>query len=233
MSVSGSISYTMNAVQIIDKAFRRLGKGSEGEAISAFMYESGLDCLNLILKSKIGVTEHLSLLTEGTLSLLTNQPSYALTNPFALRVTSVRRRNTSGYDVPLNELSREEYFDTPNKTASPSTPVSYYFDPQSTPTLYVWPAPDSTSVSQYTLLYTYKRRPDDMLNSTDSLDMPQEWIDPIIWMLADDLEVEYPVNDPRLAMKVSQKAAQGKMLLDNWDTEGASLYIQPDIGPGA
>lgn len=233
MSVSGSTSFAMTAGEMIDKAFHRLGKATEGEAVTARMYTDGLSSFNLILKSKIGTSDRLSLRTEGTLALVANQAAYPITNPFPLRITSVRRRNSSGYDVPLNELSRQEYFDIPNKTASPSTPVSFYFDPQSvTPTLYLWAAPDSNAASEYSILYTYLRRIDDMLASSDSLDMPQEWYDPIIWMLADDLETEYPVNDPRLAMKISQKAAQGKATLDFWDTESASLYVQPDAGYG-
>jgi hypothetical protein len=60
--------------------------------------------------------------------------------------------------------------------------------------------------------------------------MPQEWLDPVIWMLADDLETEYPVNDARLAAKIERKAIEAKQVLDYWDTENASLYMQPDIG---
>jgi len=195
------------------------------------MYEDGLSSLNLIIKSKIGATDRLSLRTEATLSLVSGQAAYTLTSPFPLRITSVRRKNGDGYEVPMNELSRQEYFDLPNKTASPSVPVSFFFDPQrDSGTLYVWPAPDSASASGYTLDYTYLRRPDDMISSSDSLDMPSEWLDPVIWMLADDLETEYPVNDPRLAAKIGGKAAEAKQTLDYWDTEGVSLYIQPDLG---
>jgi hypothetical protein len=67
-----------------------------------------------------------------------------------------------------------------------------------------------------------------MLSSNDDLDMPQEWLDPVIWLLADDLETEYPVNDPRLALKIERKAADAKQILDYWDTEGTSLFMQPD-----
>jgi hypothetical protein len=49
-------------------------------------------------------------------------------------------------------------------------------------------------------------------------------------MLADDLETEYPVNDPRLAAKIERKAEQARQMLDYWDTEGSSLFMQPDIG---
>lgn len=231
MSVSGSATFTLNAVQIIDKAFHRLGKASEGEAVSARMYEDGLSSLNLIIKSKIGATDRLSLRAEGSLSLVASQAAYPLIGP--VRVFSIRRHSSEGFDVPMNELSRQEYFDTPNKTVSQSVPVSFYSDPQrDSTTVYVWPAPDTNSASEYTLQYTYLRRPDDMIASGDSLDMPTEWLDPIIWMLADDLETEYPVNDARLAMKIGSKAAEAKQMLDNFDTESASVYLQPDAGYG-
>ena len=65
--------------------------------------------------------------------------------------------------------------------------------------------------------------------STIDLDMPQEWMDPVIWLLADDLETEYPVNDARLAGKIERKAQEAKQILDYWDTEGTSLFMQPDL----
>jgi hypothetical protein len=227
-----SNTFSLTASQVIEKAFHRLGKASEGEAISARMYEDGLSSLNLLVKSKIGATDRLWLRTEASLSLVSGQASYTLpTTPFPLRITSVRRKSTAGYEVPLTELSREEYFDSPNKTVSPSTPVSFYCDPQrDNAVLYVWPAPDSTAASDYTLNYTYIRRPNDVIQSTDLLDMPDEWLDPVIWMLADDLETEYPVNDARIAQKIGNKAAQGKQMLDYFDTEDASIYIQADLG---
>jgi hypothetical protein len=88
MAVSGSTSFNLNAGQIIDKAFHRLGKASEGEAISARMYEDGLSSLNLILKSKLGTSDRLSLRTEGSLVLVANQEGYTLTNPFPARIVS-------------------------------------------------------------------------------------------------------------------------------------------------
>jgi hypothetical protein len=229
VAVSGSTSFSLNTGQIIDKAFHRLGKASEGEAISARMYEDGRSSLNLILKSKLGTSDRLALRTEGTVTLVANQGSYTLTNPFPLRMLSIRIRSSDDTDVPLSELSRQEYFDLPNKAVSPSIPVSWYFDPQQAAgVLYVWPAPDTEAASGYTLQTTYLRRIDDMLASNDDLDMPQEWLDPVIWLLADDLETEYPVNDPRLALKIERKAADAKQVLDYWDTETSSIFMQPD-----
>jgi hypothetical protein len=231
MTVSGSTNYSLTANQIIDKAFHRLGKASEGEAISARMYQDGLSSLNLLIKSKLGTSDRLSLRTEGSLVLVSEQEGYTLTSPFPSRMLSVRRRDSDDSDTPMQELSRQEYFDLPNKTSSPSIPVSWFFDPQQgSGVLYVWPAPSTDAATDYSLRLTYLRRVSDMDSSTDELDMPQEWLDPVIWLLADDLETEYPVNDARLAMKIERKASEAKQILDYWDTEVASLFMQPDNG---
>lgn len=230
MSTSGSTNFNLVANQIIDKAFHRLGKASEGEAMSPRMYEDGRSSLNLILK-RLGTNERLFLKTEGSLSLVADQEGYTLTSPFPLRIQSVRRRHTDDtIDTPLREMSRQEYFDLPTKSSNSGTPVAYYFDPQrASGVLYVWPPPSTTVAADNTLRLTYLRRIEDMDSTTDDLDMPQEWLDSIVWLLADDLETEYPVNDARLAQKIERKAAQAKADLDWWDTEGTSIYFQPEF----
>jgi hypothetical protein len=65
MTVSGSTNYALNTNEIIDKAFHRLGKASEGEAISARMYEDGRSSLNLIIKSKLGTSIGCSSARQG------------------------------------------------------------------------------------------------------------------------------------------------------------------------
>lgn len=230
---SGSINFTLTANEIVEKAFHRLGKASEGEALSTRMVSDGMSSLNLLLKSKLGTSDRLFLRTETSQALTADDADYVL-SPMPLRVLSVRRRDTDDRDTPMQELSRQEYFDLPNKTSSPSIPVSWYFDPQTTTgTLYVWPAPDTNAASDWSLRITTHRRIEDMDSASDALDMPQEWLDPVIWMLADDLETEYPVNDARLAQKIEGKAIEAKQVLDYWDTEGTSVYMQPDFGDGA
>lgn len=227
MAVSGVATFNMVASEIVEKAFHRLGKASEGEAMTARMLSDGMSSLNLLIKA-VGAADHLWVRTERSLTLVADTAAYVLT-PKPLRVTSVRRRYDD-IDTPMNELSRQEYFDQPTKTASPSTPVSWYFDPQTTTgTLYLWPAPSSAVVTLgYDIRLTYLRRMDDVIASNDDLDMPQEWLQPMIWALADDLETEYPVNDARLAKKIGDKAAGWYAVLRAWDNEPASIYLQPE-----
>lgn len=226
MSTSGTTDFNLDAAAIVEKAFHILGVAAEGEDLTARMLSDGLSSLNLLIKTW-GAQKHLWTLTEGTVTLVAGQAAYTI-SPKPMRILSVRRR-TQGIDTPMNEMARQTYFDQPNKTESPSTPVSFYYDPQqATGVLYLWPAPSSNAVSTFTVQMTYLRRMDDIDASTDDLDMPQEWLQAVIWNLADDLETEYPVNDPRLAGKIAQKAAFLYSSLKGWDNEPASVFLQPE-----
>ena len=104
-------------------------------------------------------------------------------------------------ETPLGEWSRDEYISQPNKLVEP-IPVSFYFDPQTTAsTLYIWPTPSAATATDMTLKLTYLRRMDDFDNTNDDADLPQEWLQALVWNLANDLEPEYPVNDPALPRK--------------------------------
>lgn len=233
MSTSDSTAFTLTANQIIEQAFHKLGKASEGEAMSARMYQDGRDALNLLIKTW-GAREHLWTLTERSLSLVADQAAYVLT-PKPMRIMSVRRRQTtSGYahDTEMYEMARSTYFNQPTKTSSPSTPVAWYFDPQrTTGTLYLWPAPVAGILPDCTLQITEMRKLEDILASGDEADLPQEWLETLVWNLADRLETEYPVNDTRLAVKIERRAAQLLADLQSFDTEMASIYMQPEYDP--
>lgn len=233
MTTSGSVTYSLNAGALVEASFGVLGLLQEGVAITTKMTTDGMRALNLMLKT-FGTMAHLWLETERSLALISGVPFYLL-DPKPMRVTSIRRRQTTGasiIDIPLNEWSRQEYFDQPNKTGSPSIPVSYYYDPQSTAgTLYVWPAPSASTALNVTLEITYLRRIQDMVASTDDLDMPQEWLEAVVWNLARRLMTQYPVNDSTLALRVDQMAVELMGQLKGFDHEPASIFLQPDRMP--
>lgn len=231
MTTSGSVDFGLVTSTIIEKAFHRLGVASEGEAMTARMYEDGRSSLNLMVKAW-SAREHLWLRTETAVTLVAAQAEYALATLFSvkpMRVQSIRRRITaSGIDTPLWELSRQEYDDLPNKSTA-AVPTSFYYDPQrATGPLYIWPTASTAVAAAQTLRVTWLRRIQDFDASNNDPDLPQEWLEALIWNLADNLETEYPVNDPRRAAKIERMAAQSLAEIESWDTEPASLYLQPD-----
>lgn len=227
MSTSGSTDFNLTTNPLIEKAFHILGVGSEGEDLSARQYEDGRLSLNLMFKTW-GTKEHLWLRTERSVTLVAGQAAYTMT-PKPMRVDDVRRQVTaSGIETPLTPWARKTYMEQPNKSVQ-SIPTSYYYDPQqASGVLYVWPTPSTATASDMTLQLTYLRRIDDMDASNDDADLPQEWLETIVWNLASSLMTEYPVNDGAVANKIERTAAILMAGLEAFDTEPASLYLQPE-----
>lgn len=227
MTTSGVTTYTPSALQLIEGMFNVLGVAQEGEALTPRMYADGLRALNGLIQT-FNAHPRLWIYQEGTLNLVGNQNGYALTEPRPLRITSVRYVR-EGIQTPMTQMSRQEYFDQPNITSSPSIPVSFYFDPQvNEGTLYLWPCPSIAAAAQYTLSLTYVRRMDIVTATNETIDMPQEWVEPVMWNGAKRLMTQYPVNDPNLMQLV---IGQAKEYYDNllaWDNEPASIYMSPD-----
>jgi hypothetical protein len=227
MSTSGSTDFNLTTNTLVEKAFHILGVGSEGEALTPRQYEDGRVSLNLMVKSW-GTKEHLWLQTTSSVTLVASQAGYALT-PKPMRVLEARRKITaSAIETPLSEWARRTYYDQPNKTIA-SIPVAFYYEPQlTTGTLYLWPTPSASTATDMTVELSYLRRIDDFDATNNDPDLPQEWLETIVWNLANRLEPEYPVNDNRLAQKIEMRAEMLLAAIEAFDTEPASLYLQPE-----
>ena len=227
MTTSGVITYQPSTLQVIEAAFNVLGVAQEGEALTPRMYQDGLRGLNQLIQG-MSAEPHLWTYEEGTLAMVANTPSYVV-SPRALRITDCRYHNlTSGIDVPMAMMSRQEYFDQPTKTTSPGLPVNFYFDPKvSTGTLYLWPCPSTATATQYEIRYTYVRFLEIQTASNETLDFPSQWIEAVTWNLARKLITQYPVNDPNLMQIVMGTAKETMDHLKAWDNEPASLFMQP------
>lgn len=146
-----------------------------------------------------------------------------------LQLIDARRRNwvpTLPTDTPFSDtLSRDEYFDLPNKKDQ-GKPVQAYYDPQlSAGNLYIWQAPDSSSE---TVMVTLKQPVEDFDALADNPDFPQEWLNALSWNLAVELspEVGSPLQE-RVWLK--NMADEKKYLVGSFDEEPESLFFQPDF----
>jgi hypothetical protein len=144
-----------------------------------------------------------------------------------LRMSSARRK-TYGEDneIATNQWSRQEYFDQPNKV-SQGTLVNWYYSPLLTNgRFYAWQT--ASSVNDYARI-TFERPIEDIDVSTETLDIPVEWLDTVIYNLAARLTDDYKVPVQR-EDKIIAKAG---LLLDQslgFDEETGTMNVQPDFG---
>jgi len=180
MALSGSINLSYTAEQFIEFALRKINSLALGNSPSAEEADAALMELEVMLKEwqkYPGIWRR----KEGYVSLVDATASYTLT-PRPYRIFAVRYRNTSSLDRPLIELTKDEYYELPDK-ASAGVPTSWFFDPQqATSDLYVWPVlADATTE---TFRVSYQRVLDDIDALTNNVDITQEHFSTVGYNLA-------------------------------------------------
>jgi hypothetical protein len=144
-----------------------------------------------------------------------------------LRILHARRREgASGSDVPLTIEAQELYRDQPSKVTN-GTPVLITYKPTLTSgRLEVWQPPSNV---QTLLGMTVERPFEDFDAGANTPDFPQEWYDPLVWLLADRLESDYRLLDSVRLQRLTKKAEEMLAWVNNFDSDGGSIIIQPDM----
>jgi len=149
----------------------------------------------------------------------------ALVRP--LKVLSARRFNfNSDIDTPMFEMDRIEYQELPNKTATGNV-NGYYYDRRGGANtlglLYVWPQPSSIDEC---VKMTIARPIQDFNAAGDNADVPTEWLQALIWNLAEQMAPEFDVPPNKFSM--IQVMATKYLAEVTWsEEENTSLTFEP------
>ena len=131
----------------------------------------------------------------------------------------------SGTDTPIENGSREEYFNLSQK-GSDGQVNRIYYDPQvGSPKLYVWPQSDDER--DYLKLYI-QRTLEDLDAAGDLVDYPQEWFLCMSYGLALLLGPKYGKPLPALA-GVSAIAEREYKRVRDFDVEPGSVFLAPRL----
>lgn len=139
-----------------------------------------------------------------------------------LRVLNVRRILWSSLiETMTTPLSRIDYRNMPNKT-TPGIVTQYYYDPQLTSgQFWAWPCPQD---SLNGLNFTYMEPIFDFNTAADYPDFPQEWVNALVWNLANEIGIEYDLGGERAA-RIEKRAMESLDLVSGWDREPESFYL--------
>ena len=189
MATSSSIDYSLTAREIIEYALQKINILAKGESATARHSDGALRELNMMLKEWM-IYPAIWRRVAGSATPTASTASISIAssvNPY--RIIACRYRNASSIDLPMTELTHEEYYDLPNKTVT-GIPTQWYFEPtRSTNTLYIWPL--LSSVSTETIRYTYQRRFEDVDDLANEVDVGQEWLSTVGLNLAGRLADDY------------------------------------------
>lgn len=225
MSTSGVTSWELTRNQIIERALRILGVLGQDTSANSTQISTGATALNGLVSRFNTLGMPLWKRAESSIALVNNTQTYTLSSALKLAEVYIRVVDSS---VTWKLELKSEYDIRMLPYTSTGVPNCYSFTPNLAEggTLRVWPIPDTTVASQYTLLAIFQEEFDGFTTSVETPDFPAYWTDALVFELASVLAPEYgiPLND-RAILK-----SQAKDYLEQakgYSDEDGSLLIQP------
>lgn len=218
MAVTGTDTYR----DIVTDALRKIGVVAKDTPADADDANHALRVLNRMLKAWQNKGYSVFTMTGGTLTL-TTAASYTLSPVRPMSIHNARLKR-SGIEIPMVEMTREEYDSLPVKTTT-GIPTQFYYDRQrEAAVLYIWPV--LATAAGETVEYTYQREIEDVTALGDTVDMPVEYYDAVVYglaaRLADDFELE--------SGAVNRVIARAQQMEDDafaFDQEGSVFFAGP------
>lgn len=226
MTSSGTYSFSLNNGQAVLNAFSRCGiPMSKLEQEHYFNARIELD---LLLSSEWSNRE-VNLWEVTLLSQTLTQGTATYTLPAkVVMVLDAYRSTTSGgvqTDIFMTPISRDDYASYPQKSTQ-APPTVYWFNRQITPTITLYPVPDSGG--PYTLnYYACTQIQDANLTGGETPDIPVRWFDAMCAGLAYRLARLYA---PALEDKRKQDYADAWEVAAKSDLENTPVRISPRLG---
>jgi hypothetical protein len=139
--------------------------------------------------------------------------------------------STTPYEVPMAKLNGDDYQNLPNKSLTVpqgSKSLQYWFDKQIAPRIVIWPA--SQGAVDQIVIWT-QRHIQDVGALTNTLDIPQRWLESIILTLACRCALELPAGElaPGRYELLSAEAQSHLATAEDGESDGASIRLMPAI----
>lgn len=149
---------------------------------------------------------------------------YEVKAPDVERVLGVRRTNNFTDDTPINFVSRQEYFDLPNKATEGAVSEAHYARQAPNGILYLWQTPAD---SRELVKLRYERRLYDFVDNDDVPDVPKGYFLAIAMNLAYWLTAKYRVPEAvyNRIEKMSRESLDNALNFDN-EVHDISISLQ-------
>lgn len=230
MTTSGSTNYTTTAGDLMKRAYATARIVDPREDLDSHQISEGMDSLNEIIKyfQKSGMP--LWAVKKNSINLVKSQQSYTCGTSGTgmterpLKILEAFYRD-GDQDTPIDQVSREEYWNLGDKTTE-GIPNQFYYDPQiDLGVLYVFNVADSNAAGN-DLHFIYQRPFEDIDSQTNTFDFPQEWLLALRYNLAVDLAYSNGIKQSRIT-KLENKAAEYFYEVSWWDRENVPSQIVP------
>lgn len=211
MTTSGTSSFNLNLVEIIEEAYERCGS----ELRSGYDMRTARRSLNLLFADFANRGINMFTIEQGSINLTPGVATYPLPNDTVDLLEHVIRTQPGNAatqaDLTITRISVSTYATIPNKlsqarpiqilinrNSGATYPVTSPYSPGQTasPSVTVWPVPDTAQ--PYTLVYWRLRRIQDAGNGVNDFDVPFRFLPCLVAGLAYYLALKVPEAYQRL-----------------------------------
>lgn len=227
MATSGVYQNQLTRDQLVQAVLRKLAALSEGQTPSTQNYADATVALNMKLAQYRALGMALwareSYTFTPTTNVYTIGEGQTLNTVFPTKVIQAYRTETNT-KIDMELIPREEYNILPASTSG--NPIKLSYQPNiNSGTIWLWPTPVSTNTSTVTIVY---QRPMQVFTSgTQTLDMPEEWYNAVVFGTAVDLSPEWsiPLQDRQWLEK---QAMQHLDIAMGVGQDVGSFFVQPE-----
>tara|TARA_R100000995_G_scaffold73266_1_gene42061 strand:+ start:546 stop:1214 length:669 start_codon:yes stop_codon:yes gene_type:complete len=217
MTTSSSRDFDLDVAEIIEEAYERCGL----EIRTGYDAKTARRSMNLMFADWANRGLNLWTVTQATLSMVSGTSAYTLTSNYT-DLLEVVIRNSSNVDTTLTKMSRSEYLSIPNKSSS-GRPTQFFYDRQVTPTLTLWPTPNS---SADTLVYYFVNRIQDVDTLQNTTDAPFRFLPCMVAGLSYYIAIKKAPERVQMLKSIYEEEFQRAA---DEDEDRVSLKLQPSV----
>jgi len=215
MATNGTIT---NRILVTD-ALRKIGVVAYDEPMTADQGDGGLRAFNRMLKGWQNKGLNLWGVTPLSITVTTAAVYTLAARPLEILNCRFRR---SGSEMPMRQMTRDEYDMMPNKSAT-GHPTQFYFNRQrETASITIWPL-IGVPAGQ-TLEITYQREFEDATNLNAEPDIPGEFWEAAVYGLAARLADDYTISAPNVVARAEKEYREAMA----FDREGSITFVGMD-----
>lgn len=187
VSQTGAADWTLTAQEICRDALEHLTVVGANDAVDAVDYNKALRALDSVLKAMplIGYTWP-KLSVDVALSWSADTPQ-TISLPVDYFNYPVVHITQNGEQVRLTQIPHSQWVSMLDREETAEYPTGFYISPDDQ--IYFWPVPTQDPVATL----QYQRVIDDSV-AADTPDMPQYWLNPLGWGVADEMSMDYGIN---------------------------------------
>lgn len=225
MATSGTYTFNPSLGELTLYAFNLCG--IRNTALLQEHMESARMASNLMLSRWSNQGVNLWKVDLVTQALTTGTSTYNVDADTVVILDAYMTTNQSGTDIDriILPISRTEYASYPNKEQQ-GFPTVFWFDRLLSPTVTIWPVPDTSTGPQYLKYYRVKRIEDSSFTNGQQVDIPYLWMECYAYGLAQRLAMIWAPDKVQLLKPMADEAYA---IAAEQNVETAQQYISPMV----